>query len=92
MENQVFFNKLGYVKVSTSRTKILKSLENSIKLPSEIAKETQLRNTQVSNGLSDLKKENLVVCLNEELKKGRLYQITDEGKKIVQYLNNELKI
>lgn len=86
MLEKEFFNKLGYVKVSPTRTKTLKSLEHDLKMPTEISKHTGLRVTQVSNSLSDLKKENLVVCLNEDLKRGRIYQITDEGRALLQYL------
>ncbi|MBE6497417.1 MAG: helix-turn-helix transcriptional regulator [Methanobrevibacter sp.] len=91
MNEKQFFYYLGYVKVSTCKIKILKSLEKGIKMPTEIAKDTNLGETQVSNTLSNLKKNNLVVCLNEELSKGRLYQITDNGKEIVDYLNKENK-
>lgn len=49
-------------------------------MPSEIAEEMNLRINQISAILSDLKKENIVVCINEEEKTGRLYQLTPEGK------------
>jgi len=40
----------------------------------------------VSNFLKEFKENNLVVCLNEEEKRGRLYQITDNGKKLLELL------
>lgn len=86
MNEREFFYAMGYVKVSPSRTKVLRSLGNSFKMPSEIAKDTDLRITQVSNSLADLKKEKLVVCLNEHVTKGRLYQCTDLGKEIAKNL------
>lgn len=49
-------------------------------MPSEIAEEMNLRINQISAILSDLKKENIVVCINEEEKIGRLYKLTEEGK------------
>ena len=49
-------------------------------MPSEIAEEMDLRINQISAILSDLKKENIVVCINEEEKTGRLYRLTPEGK------------
>lgn len=84
MYEEEFYNLLGYVKVSKTRTKILKSLENDLKMPTEIAKENDFRITLVSNALYDLKQKNLVVCTNEEMFKGRLYKITDDGKKIIE--------
>jgi predicted transcriptional regulator len=77
---------VGYVKVSPIRTKTLISLENSMKMPTEIAKDTNLRITQVSNALSDLKRKNLVICLNENMTKGRIYISTDFGKKVLEYI------
>lgn len=84
MENEIFYL-LGYVKVSPSRTKVLKSIR-TIKMPSEIARENHMRETQVSSALSDLKNKNLAVCLNEEASKGRLYIITPLGEEILEYL------
>ena len=47
---------IGFIKVSSSRYKTIKSLSgNDYKMPSEIAKETNLRPTQVSSALNDLK-------------------------------------
>ena len=66
--------------------KILHSLEYGLKMPTEIAKETGYRITLVSNTLHDLKQKKLVVCINEELTKGRLYKITEDGKEILEYL------
>lgn len=56
-------------------------------MPSEIAKTTGLRTTQVSNALSDLKEKELVICMNESAKKGRLYQNTELGLEILERLD-----
>ncbi len=58
-----------------SRYKTIKSLSgNDYKMPSEIAKETNLRPTQVSGALNDLKSKKLVICLNENAKKADFLQ------------------
>lgn len=85
MSNNEIFYLLGFIKVSPTRTKTLKSIK-TMKMPSEIARETKLRETQVSNALSELKKKKLAVCLNEEAFKGRLYEITPLGKEVLEYL------
>ena len=78
---------IGFIKVSPSRYKPIKSLSgNDYKMPSEIAKETNLRPTQVSGALNDLKSKKLVICLNENAKKGRLYKTTKLGLKILEIL------
>ena len=55
-------------------------------MPSQIAKEINVNTSQVSSALSDLKKKNLVICVNEEVRKGRLYKCTDLGKELVKRL------
>ena len=78
---------IGFIKVSASRYKTIKSLDSTdYKMPSEIAKETNLRPSQVSHALNDLKNRDLVMCLNENAKKGRLYKTTKLGLKILEKL------
>lgn len=86
MDENKIFEILGYVKVSPYRTATLKSINNELKIPSEIAKEIKINTSQVSAALSDLKKYNLVICVNEEVRKGRLYKCTDLGKEILEKL------
>lgn len=81
LENQEIIQKISYIKRSKNRLKLVNILGNSFKTPSEIAKEMDLRINQISAILSDLKKEDIVVCMNEQAKTGRLYKLTEEGKK-----------
>ena len=55
-------------------------------MPSEIANDINIKTSQVSAALSDLKKKELVICVNEEVRKGRLYKCTDLGKEIIKRL------
>ena len=86
MVKQRLFELVGYVKVSVTRTEVMKTLGTGMKIPSEIAKEADIRTSQISGSLADLKKAGLVKCLNEEARKGRLYQCTDMGLEILKYL------
>ena len=58
-------------------------------MPSEIASKTGLGTTQVSNSLADLKSRQLVECINNDDKKGRLYEITSTGKEVLSYINKK---
>ena len=80
---------IGYIKVSAIRMKILKSLTDSFLMPSEIARMTGYRTTQISNSLRDLKERKLVQCLNEDAKKGRIYQNTELGLMILKVLDSD---
>ncbi|MDP2672579.1 MAG: winged helix-turn-helix domain-containing protein [archaeon] len=76
---------ISLLKNSEYRKKILESLSNANYLtPSEISENTKIRLNHVSNFLKDLKDNKLIICLNEGEKRGRLYQITDLGKRVVK--------
>jgi len=76
---------ISIIKNSEYRKKILMSLTDINYLtPSEISDKTKIRLNHVSNFLKDLKDNNLVICLNDSDKRGRLYQITDLGKKVAK--------
>ena len=75
-----------YIKKSEYRRKVLKTLANDTKIPSQIAKDTGIVQNHISNTLRQLKEHDLVECINPEVRKGRLYRLTDEGEKIVKNL------
>jgi len=74
---------ISLIKSSEYRNKVMKAISNEILTPSEIAKKVGLRLNHVSMVLTELKENNLVKCLNEETKKGRLYQLTELGKNAI---------
>lgn len=86
MKDKEFYELLGFVKISIYRTLTLKSIANTLKMPSEIAKENKVRTSQISGALHDLKNKNIVMCVNENTKKGRLYKCTDLGLEILKNL------
>lgn len=86
MNEKDLFYLIGYVKISQNRMKTLKAIDNSLKMPSEISREIDIRTSQVSGALGDMKEKNLVVCVNEEVRKGRLYKCTPLGLKVLEYI------
>ena len=86
MDENEIYKLLGYIKISPYRTETLKAVTDEFKMPSEIAREINVKTSQVSAALSDLKKKELVVCVNEEVRKGRLYTSTDLGKEVIKKL------
>ncbi len=85
--NEKLIAGISLIKSSNYRYKILKSIGNEIKTPSEIAKEVDIRLNHVSMFLKELKESNLVVCLNESAKKGRLYRLTELGKSVIKNIS-----
>jgi predicted transcriptional regulator len=87
MENNQFYEALGFVKVSPVRKKTLKALGDGLKMPSEIGREIDIRTNQVSSALLKLRDKNVVVCVNEEATKGRLYKCTPLGLEVLKYID-----
>ena len=79
---------MSYVEISKYRTKVMKALEDDVKIPSQIAKDSEIRQNHISKVLSELKAHELVECLNPEVRKGRLYRLTDKGNELVKNLND----
>ncbi len=61
----------------------MKSLDGEVLIPSQIAKNSGIRTNHISKVLAELKAHELVECINPEVRKGRLYRLTDKGEEIV---------
>ncbi len=77
---------MSYVNISKYRTKVMKSLEGEVLIPSQIARNSGIRTNHISKVLAELKAHELVECINPEVRKGRLYRLTDKGDEIVKNL------
>lgn len=64
----------------------MKALHGTVKIPSTIAKDSGIRTNHISKVLSELKAHELVECINPEVRKGRLYRLTETGKDVVKNL------
>ena len=89
MDETKLYKLLGYVKISPYRKNTLKFIGNDLKMPSEIARGINVNTSQVSSALSDLKNHDLVICINEEVRKGRLYKCTDLGLQLIDLLDRK---
>ena len=77
---------MSYVQISKYRTKVMKSLEGEVKIPSAIANDSGIRTNHISKVLGELKDHELVECINPEVRKGRLYRLTNKGDDLVKNL------
>lgn len=77
---------LDFVKRSSYRQNVLKSLEDNVLMPKEIAERSNIKTNHVSKVLSELKSKDLIEIINPEARKGRLYRLTDLGNMIVDKL------
>ena len=79
--------KIAYINISSYRNKTVKALENEIKTPTEISNDTGINRSHMSNVLRELKDSGIVECVNEEVRKGRIYRLTSTGEEIVDHLD-----
>ena len=77
---------ISYVNISKYRTKVIKTLDGEVKIPTVIAKDSGIRTNHVSKVLSELKALELIECINPEARKGRMYRLTDKGDELVKNL------
>ena len=79
-------DKFKYVARSTYRVKVLKSLKTDVKMTKQIANDSGILTNHISNVLRQLKEKDIVECINPEVRKGRLYRLSDEGLDILNRL------
>ena len=79
---------ISYVQISQYRTKVMKALDGEVKIPSNIARDSGIRTNHISKILGELKEHELVECINPEVRKGRLYRLTDKGEKVAENIES----
>lgn len=73
---------IGYVNCSEYRKKTLEYLDNKSTTPTNIAKGINILPNHISKVLKELSLKGLIQCLNPEARKGRIYEITEVGRKV----------
>ena len=64
----------------------MKSLDGEVLIPTQIARNSEIRPNHISKVLAELKAHELVECINPEVRKGRLYRHTEKGEQVVKNL------
>lgn len=82
-----FSYKIGYVVASNYRKKVLLALQEKPMTPIGVSKKTSIYPSHISTALKELNEKMLVVCLTPKLRKGRLYDLTKEGRKILKEIS-----
>ncbi len=80
------WEKYGRLTTSEYRKKVALSLLAKEQTPKELAVSTGLHISHVSNSLRELTAMGLAECLSPELRKGRVYRLTLEGRMTVMKL------
>ncbi len=74
---------IGFVQASNYRKKVLKALDEP-NTPNSLEKELNIKISHISRTIKELIKINLVKCHTPKLRKGKIFQITKEGKEILK--------
>ena len=77
---------LGYVLASNYRKKVILALQDKPVTPSTISEKTKIYPSHVSLALTELTEQKLIKCLTPKLRKGRLYDLTKEGRNMLKHL------
>ena len=88
-DNDELLKLTSYVQISKYREKTLKSIGDDVKIPTNIARDSGIRTNHISKVLSELKSKEIVECINEEARKGRLYRLTDTGKEVLDTIKDK---
>ena len=82
----------AYVDISRYRRDTVKTLKGEVKTPTAIARDSGIRTNHISKVLKELKEVGVAECINEDVRKGRLYRLTSTGDKIAKYMKNDENI
>ncbi|MDR0912677.1 MAG: MarR family transcriptional regulator [Methanobrevibacter sp.] len=75
-----FYKDISFLKAGQYRMKVILDINDKIKTPKDISKSAEIPMRETSRALSELKKRDFVIVLDESAKKGRLYKLTNKGK------------
>lgn len=84
--DEKFLEKVAFVLASEHRKNIILFMENELYSPKQIGDAINVRTNHISNLLSQLRKKDLVYCATPNIRKGKLYSLTDDGKKVLKYI------
>lgn len=80
---------INYVTKSSYRVRVLKAIGGDVKMPFQIAEDSNVLNNHVSKTLRQLREHGLVELINPEMTRGRLYRLTNDGKQILNEINKK---
>lgn len=87
VEDQLTLKLYGFVISSSYRKMVLLELSKSPQIPTNIARRLNINVNHVSRALSQLNSKGLVQCINPEERKGRVYILTELGRKVLNRLS-----
>lgn len=87
--NGEFLEKVAYVLASEHRKNIILYLDDGLHTPKQIGDAINVRTNHISNLLAQLRKKDLVYCATPNIRKGKLYALSDDGKHVLNYIKSQ---
>ena len=78
------WKEVGYVIASDYRLLAIRLLANGPLTPKEVSKAIGCHVAHASRTLRELMRKGIVICVNPEARKGRLYALSELGKKVLE--------
>jgi DNA-binding MarR family transcriptional regulator len=75
---------VGIVRASQHRQDILGILAHRSSTPKEMAEALKIHLSQVTRNLREMEKRGMIECMTPQLRKGRIYTITNKGREILE--------
>jgi predicted transcriptional regulator len=88
-DDKKLLEKIAFVLASEHRKNIILYLGDELHTPKQIGDAINVRTNHISNLLAQLKKNDLVYCATPQMRKGKLYTLTDDGKYVLDYLKSQ---
>lgn len=87
--DEKFLEQVAYVLASDHRKNIILFMGDELYSPKQIGDAINVRTNHISNLLAQLRKYNLVYNTTPHIRKGRLYSLTDDGKRVLEYIKQK---
>jgi len=80
---------LAFIKSGKYRIKVMRYIrDNNMVTPNDISQSMDVILPQVSRTLSELENKEIILCTTPNRNKGRIYRLTEKGKKILDFLED----
>ena len=89
---QIDWDLLSYVISSSLRFRVLITLNKRVFTPKQLSEELDVQMSRISTVLKELVEKDLVTCLTPQQRKGKLYAITERGRKLLKEIHSKTKI
>ena len=87
--DEKLLEKIAYVLASEHRKNIILYLDDGLHTPKQIGDALNVRTNHISNLLAQLRKKDLVYCATPNIRKGKLYALSDDGKHVLNYIKSQ---